>query len=97
MQISPVGQLFMAQPAAAGEKQETKGGSFADAFDSAMKNLNDTQIRADNTALELLAGDIQDIHQVTIAMEEAKLTMQLALEVRNKVIEAYQEVYRMQV
>lgn len=96
MQVAPVGQLFTVQPAAAGEKLEVKGGSFSEVLDGALKNLNDSQIKADNTAVQFLAGDIQDIHQVTIAMEEAKLTMQLAVEVRNKVIEAYQEISRMQ-
>jgi len=98
MQVLPVGQLsFPVQPVGTGTKQEVGGGSFAGALDNALKELNDTQMKADQLTLELLTGEIQDIHQVTVAMTEAKLAMQLAVEVRNKIIEAYQEVSRMQI
>jgi len=98
MQVLPVGQPFLPpQPAGTGAKQEAGGASFAGVLDNALKKLNDTQVKAEQLTSELLTGEIQDIHQVTIAMTEAKLAMQLAVEVRNKIIEAYQEVSRMQV
>lgn len=97
MQIAPVGQFLPLQPPGTGGKQEAGGGSFSEVLNNALKELNDTQVKADNLTRELLTGEIQDIHQVTVAMQEAKLTMQLAVEVRNKVIEAYQEISRMQI
>lgn len=97
MQISPVGLPLLPQAAGTGEKQEAGNGSFSQMLNNALKDLNDTQVKADNLTLGLLTGEIQDIHQVTVAMQEAKLAMQLAVEVRNKVIEAYQELSRMQV
>jgi flagellar hook-basal body complex protein FliE len=98
MQVLPVGEIsFPMQPAGTGAKREAGGSSFAGVLDNALKELNDTQVKADQLALELVTGEIQDIHQVTVAMTEAKLTMQLAVEVRNKIIEAYQEVSRMQI
>jgi len=97
MQVSPVGPFLPLQPAGAGGKQEAGGGSFSDVLNNALKELNDAQIKADNLTRDLLTGEIQDIHQVTVAMQEARLTMQLAVEVRNKVVEAYQEIARMQV
>ncbi|MDD2443968.1 MAG: flagellar hook-basal body complex protein FliE [Desulfotomaculaceae bacterium] len=98
MQVSPVGQLSPVLPAVNSGQQETgQEGSFSKILNNAISKLNNTQVVADNLALELLTGDIQDIHQVTIAMQEAKLSMQLAVEVRNKVIEAYQEISRMQI
>lgn len=97
MQVSPVGLLLPLQPAEAGGKPEVGGGSFSELLNNALKELNNTQVKADNLTLGLLTGEIQDIHQVTVAMQEAKLSMQLAVEVRNKVIEAYQEISRMQV
>jgi flagellar hook-basal body complex protein FliE len=66
-------------------------------LNNALKELNDTQVKADNLTRDLLTGELQDLHQVTVAMQEARLTMQLAVEVRNKVIEAYQEITRMQI
>jgi flagellar hook-basal body complex protein FliE len=97
MQISPVGLPLLPQTAGTGEKREAAGGSFSQMLNNALKDLNDTQVKADNLTLGLLTGEIQDIHQATVAMQEAKLAMQLAVEVRNKVIEAYQELSRMQV
>lgn len=97
MQVSPIGLPLPLQPAASGGKQEAGGGSFSELLNNALKELNNTQTKADNLTLGLLTGEVQDIHQVTVAMQEAKLTMQLAVEVRNKVIEAYQEISRMQV
>lgn len=97
MKVLPAGQLQLLQPAGAGEKKETGGSSFSDLLNNALKELNDTQLKAEKLTRDLLTGEIQDLHQVTIAMQEARLAMQLAVEIRNKVIEAYQEVFRMQV
>ncbi|SFF95803.1 flagellar hook-basal body complex protein FliE [Desulfotomaculum arcticum] len=71
--------------------------SFRDIFDSAINNLNDNQLKVEDTVKNFLTGEIQDIHTVIVAMEEAKLSMQLAVEVRNKLVEAYQEISRMQI
>ncbi|AEF94646.1 Flagellar hook-basal body complex protein fliE [Desulfotomaculum nigrificans CO-1-SRB] len=78
-------------------KAQTDGGTgFAELLNNAINKLNDSQLKADEVMQKFLVGDVQDIHQVTIAMQEAKLTMQLAVEVRNKIVEAYQEISRMQ-
>lgn len=71
--------------------------SFKDVFEKALQNLNDTQLKADETVEKFLTGEVKDLHAVMIAMDEAKLSMQLAVEVRNKLVEAYQELSRMQV
>lgn len=95
MEISSIGQNIPLMSENKGEKQPA--GGFSEVLNNALMKLNDVQVNADNLSLELLTGEVQDIHQVTIAMQEARLTMQLAVEVRNKVIEAYQEISRMQV
>lgn len=97
MQVKPVELLPMLQPGDNAQKQENVSASFSTMFNNAMKKLHETEIKSDSLSRDLLTGDIQDIHQVTIAMQETKLTMQLAIEVRNKVVEAYQEISRMQV
>ena len=73
------------------------GESFGQLLNKAIQDVNNAQIKADDTAKGFLAGDVQEVHQVTIAMEQAKIMLMLATEVRNKVIEAYQEISRMQV
>ena len=98
MQVTPLSQALPILSGDTGNKQGAAGsGSFSDILNNAIEKLNDTQTKADNLAMEFLTGEVQDLHQVTIAMQEAKLSMQLAVEVRNKVVEAYQEISRMQV
>jgi len=97
MQVTALSQVLPVLPGENGNQQGAGSGSFSDILNNAIGKLNDTQIRADNLAMEFLTGEVQDLHQVTIAMQEAKLSMQLAVEVRNKVVEAYQEISRMQV
>ncbi|MDH7479845.1 MAG: flagellar hook-basal body complex protein FliE [Syntrophomonadaceae bacterium] len=97
MQVSPIIQPLQPLPSENSQKQAAGGGSFGEVLNNAIKKLNDAQVNADNLTLGLLTGEVQDIHQVTIAMQEAKLSMQLAVEVRNKVVEAYQEISRMQI
>jgi flagellar hook-basal body complex protein FliE len=71
--------------------------SFATQLNDAIQQVNDLQIRADELAKQLALGEIQDLHQVTVAMAQAQLSLQLAVQVRNKMVEAYQEIARMQV
>lgn len=70
---------------------------FAKQLTDALNQVNELQVKADDYAAKLVLGEVDDIHQVTVAMEQAKLSLQLAVQVRNKIIEAYQEIARMQV
>ena len=71
--------------------------SFAGTLHKALGEVNELQVQADDAATKLAMGEAEDIHQVMIAMEEAKMAMQLTVQVRNKIVEAYQEVSRMQI
>jgi len=73
------------------------GGGFAAWLDKELGNVNDQIVNADNQVRKLAAGEVDNLHQVMISMEEAKMTFQLALQVRNRLLEAYQEVLRMQI
>ncbi len=63
----------------------------------AIAELDQSQKAADAGALKLLAGEPVDLHQVMLQMEESFIGLNLALQVRNRVIEAYQEIQRMQI
>lgn len=88
---------------AAGVSGETGGpaqphdGSFGDVLNRAMKQLEGLQANADAATLQLVSGQPVEIHEAMLAMEEASLGLQLAVQVRNKVMEAYQEIMRTQV
>lgn len=101
MPISPVGSTTpIASPesiSSATKTPSTGGTSFAEHLKDALATVADTQQQADHEALRVAAGDLSNLHQSAITMEEAKLTLQLAVQVRNKIVEAYQEISRMQV
>jgi flagellar hook-basal body complex protein FliE len=70
------------------------GGSFGDLFEKALQSVNDQQLQAQSLAKDFAVGKTSDIHGVMIAAEQANLTLQLATQVRNKAVEAYQDVMR---
>lgn len=94
MQVMPVAVPLPMETNNA-QKTSDKGG-FGEVLNNAIAKLNQTESKADEVMQQFMVGEVQDIHQVSIAMQEAKLTMQLAVEVRNKIVEAYQEVSRIQ-
>ncbi|MEN6413197.1 MAG: flagellar hook-basal body complex protein FliE [Veillonellales bacterium] len=70
---------------------------FGQFLTDALNDVNKLQNDSAQASLDLAAGKIQDISQVTIAAEKATIALQLTMQVRNKVVDAYQEVMRMQV
>ena len=71
--------------------------SFAVWLDKGLSNVNEQIINSDTQLRQLAAGEVDNLHQVMISMEQAKLSFQLALQVRNRVLEAYQDILRMQI
>lgn len=71
--------------------------SFASVLKQSIENLNQTQLQSDKMTEKLALGQNVDLHQVMIASQKASITLQATMEVRNKVVEAYQEMMRMQV
>ncbi len=71
--------------------------AFSEALERAVRSADELQHRADAAAAALADGRTDDIHAVMVAMEEASLALQLAIQVRNRLLEAYQELIRMQV
>jgi flagellar hook-basal body complex protein FliE len=69
--------------------------SFSTLLSQAVQDINQTQRIADDGAAKMAAGEPVDLHTVMIGMENANLSLGLGLQVRNKLLEAYQEVMRM--
>jgi flagellar hook-basal body complex protein FliE len=72
-------------------------GSFEDALKNAMTDVNKTQVEGYKAMEGLATGEIQNIQEAVQKIEEAELSLKLALEVKNKALNAYKEVMRMQV
>ncbi|QGQ96227.1 flagellar hook-basal body complex protein FliE [Paenibacillus psychroresistens] len=69
---------------------------FGSFLNTAMSNLSNQEAQVEQLSNQFISGNLADVHQLTIAAEKASLGLELTLQVRNKVIEAYQDVMRMQ-
>jgi flagellar hook-basal body complex protein FliE len=70
---------------------------FGQFLQEALANVETAQTDAATAAQKLATGEIKDVAEVTIASEKATLALTLTVQVRNKVLEAYQEIMRMPV
>ncbi|MGP4075601.1 flagellar hook-basal body complex protein FliE [Halobacillus sp. K22] len=70
---------------------------FADQLKNAIDKVNQTQIESDEKTKAMASGEIDNLHEMMITSQKASITMQTSIEVRNKVVEAYKEIMRMQV
>lgn len=71
--------------------------SFADTLKEAVNSVNVAQKEADVKMQELATGKTKNIHDVMLTAEKADISLRLMTQVRNKIIEAYQEIMKMQV
>jgi flagellar hook-basal body complex protein FliE len=71
--------------------------SFSQAIKKAVGEVSNLSNEADKLAVNLASGNVEDVHKAMMAMQKAKLALDFTIQVRNKVIEAYQEIMRMQV
>jgi flagellar hook-basal body complex protein FliE len=82
-------QLDVRQPS--GSRSE-----FFDTLESAIDKVQEIQSGADQQVAGVLQGDGQDLHSAMIAVEKADLTFQMMMQVRNKIVQAYQTISQMQ-
>lgn len=79
------------------ESNESGEATFGEFFKNMVQEANSSQITADNKMKELATGKSKDLHGTVLAMEKADINFRMLTQVRNKVIEAYREIMRMQV
>ncbi len=76
------------------KKQE---GDFASFIKSSIAQVNDLQINSAKQDALFAAGKVDNIHEVMIAAQKSEIALQFTLEIKNKVIDAYKEIMRLQV
>lgn len=81
------------RPPLAGDSATT----FSDLLRKSVEKVNEHQVQADTAVKELLAGRNKNIHETMLSLERADSSLKLMMQVRNKVLEAYKEIMRMQV
>ncbi|MGB9682103.1 MAG: flagellar hook-basal body complex protein FliE [bacterium] len=72
-----------------------EGKSFIEVLKNSLEKVNQLQLEADNAVRAFSTGEDIDIHNVMIAIEKASLALTMLVEVRNRGLEAYQEMMRM--
>lgn len=93
MKIDGLGQPGLINSIAAKEA-DNKTSSFGDFLKEALGQVDNMQNSAQEKAKELMSGDTSQIQSTVIAYEQAYLALQLTMQVRNKVVEAYHEIMR---
>ncbi len=72
-------------------------GSFSDMLSKAIKSVDETMQDSEQKVQDFVAGKTDNVHDVMISMQRAQLSFQMMVEVRNKAVEAYHEISRMQI
>jgi len=95
--ISPIqGVSATGFTTAAGQPGATDGSAFATSLAGAVDNLQQLQSTSNQLAVQAVTGNLDDIHQATLAAARAQVTLELAATVRNKGVDAFNEIMRMQ-
>ena len=97
--VSPVGPIAPVTGAivAPVTTASGSGAEFQNVFEKAIAGVQDLRQTADQGIERFLAGDGEELHTVVMATQKAELAFELFLQVRNKVVSAYQEIMRMQI
>jgi flagellar hook-basal body complex protein FliE len=79
-----------------GGGNDKNGTGFGEILKDAISTVNELQKQSDQEIQKLMTGESQDLHTTVIAMQKADLSFQMMMQVRNKIVQAYQEIIRMQ-
>jgi flagellar hook-basal body complex protein FliE len=77
--------------------QNASAASFQTILQSAIRNVENSSAAAENQVRDFLSGNSQDLHTAALATQSAQLNLEEFLQVRNKVVSAYEEIMKMQV
>jgi len=73
------------------------GSGFMTSLKDAIAKANEIQIEASKEVDKLMTGESQSVHQTMIALQKADVSFQMMMQVRNKIVQAYEEIQRIQV
>lgn len=77
------------------QETETKEKGFLELLQDGLKKVNQLEKEADSLSQKLATGELDDIHELTIAIRKAELAVRLLTEVRNRIIDAYDRLTRL--
>jgi flagellar hook-basal body complex protein FliE len=94
--ISNIAPIAMPRPAAS-TAASGQPGEFQKVLSSAIDSIQSLQNNASDSVQKFLTGQNEELHTTVLATQKAELAFELGLQVRNKVVDAYQEIMKMQV
>jgi flagellar hook-basal body complex protein FliE len=96
--VNPISSLRIlpAEVEAGSLGSSSSSSGFHEVLDSAIDQIQQLQGEAENKVARVLTGNGSDVHSAMIAVERADLSFQLMMQVRNKIVSAYEEISRMQ-
>lgn len=96
MRLELLGTSLVPRTISEPSKDQAASGSFLEYLNSAIESVDQLQKEASAGAQKMALGDEEYLHNTVLAYEKASLALQLTLEIRNRIIEAYQEIMRIQ-
>ena len=90
--INPIPNLTAIQPAG----QSSQPGAFQSVLNGAIQTIESARHDATTSVQKFLNGENEELHTAALAVQKANLTFDLGLQVRNKVVDAYQQIMQMQ-
>lgn len=79
------------------KKNENIAGTFGEFLNNAMSKISELERRSNYIAEEFAAGRTDNIHEVMIAAQKVDIALQFTMQIRNKILDAYTEIMRMQI
>ena len=95
--VSSIAPTATAQSTSAAVSSPANSGSFASALEGAIQAVDQTGRQADTAVQKFLNGEGEELHNVALSVQRASLAFDFGLQVRNKIVSAYQEVMKMQI
>ena len=93
--VERIGRVSVEQLAdGTGVQKPGQGPGFGKVLSEYLRETNEMQLKADESVTRMAAGESVNLHEVMINQKEAQLSLQLLLQIRNKVVEEYKEIMR---
>ncbi len=95
--ISPLGLAGVQQNKEQASEVNRSAESFKNMLGDIVSEVSNSQVQADHSIQQLHTGGEKHLHEAMLSIEQADITLRYMVQVRNKALEAYQEIMRMQV
>lgn len=94
--LSSVGDLTGVSAGVSSAGGHGSGGGFLSSLKDAIAQVNEVQLDASHAVDKFVSGDSDNVHQMMMALQKADVSFQLMMQVRNKLVAAYEDIQRMQ-